>query len=194
MKKITAFFNEYSKLITKLWIYQVTMSVLGLMVSWPLAIMLKEDSKYSLYMTLAVICTAGFFCFLVYDSLNQFGLRYSIRKSKGMVSELPVPADSTGLKIAAFAYAPTALLILIYVIFFLCGFAQGQGVMVSVIYIVPIHSMYNAGWLALSGQHEVVRMIFTVATLIPATFFSWLGYYLGVRNKGVLFREKVNKE
>ena len=194
MKKITAFFNEYSKLITKFWIYQVTMSVLGLMVSWPLAIMLKEDSKYSLYMTLAVICTAGFFCFLVYDSLNQFGLRYSIRKSKGMVSELPVPADSTGLKIAAFAYAPTALLILIYVIFFLCGFAQGQGVMVSVIYIVPIHSMYNAGWLALSGQHEVVRMIFTVATLIPATFFSWLGYYLGVRNKGVLFREKVNKE
>jgi len=192
MKKIIAFFNEYSKLITKFWIYQVTMSVLGLMVSWPLAIMLKDDPKYSLYMTLAVICTAGFFCFLVYDSLNQFGLKYSIRKSTA--SELPVPEDSIGLKIAAFAYAPTALLILIYFIFFLCGFGQGQGVMVSVIYIVPIHSMYNAGWLALSGQHEVARMVFTIATLIPASFFSWLGFYLGVRNKGVLFREKVNKE
>lgn len=192
MKKIIAFFNEYSKLITKFWIYQVTMSVLGLMVSWPLAIMLKDDPKYSLYMTLAVIFTAGFFCFLVYDSLNQFGLKYSIRKSTA--SELPVPEDSIGLKIAAFAYAPTALLILIYFIFFLCGFGQGQGVMVSVIYIVPIHSMYNAGWLALSGQHEVARMVFTIATLMPASFFSWLGFYLGVRNKGVLFREKVNKE
>ncbi len=194
MKKLITFFKEYSKLITKFWVYQVTMSVLGLMVSWPLAIMLKGDSNYTLYMTIAVIFTAGFFCFLVYDYMNQFGLKYSIRKSKGASNDLPVPKDSLGLKVAAFAYAPTALLVLIYVIFFLCGFEKGQGILVSMIYIIPIHSMYNSGWLALSGQNEIFRMLFSVAALVPATFFSWLGYYLGVRNKGVLFKEKISKE
>lgn len=194
MKKIIAFFKEYSHFITKFWVYQVTMSVLGLMVSWPLAIMLQNDPKYSLYMTIAVICTAGFFCFMVYDTMNQFGLKYSIRKASGASNSLPVPGDSVGLKVALLAYLPTALLILIYTVFFIIGFERGQAVMVSIIYIVPVHSMYNAGWLALSGQKEVIRMLFTIASLIPATFFSWLGYYLGVRNKGVIAREKVNKE
>ena len=66
--------------------------------------------------------------------------------------------------------------------------------MAAIIYMIPIHSMYNAGWLALSDLGEAVLVIYTVLTLVPIPVFAWLGYYLGVRDKGVIAREKVNKE
>lgn len=194
MKKLITFFKEHNSLIINFWINQVVWSVVGLMISWPLSIMLDENENYSLYMWLALVFTAGIFCFRVYDMLNQFGLKYSIRKNNPSYTSESIPTDSFGLKIALFGYAPTVLLVILYAIFFLAGFDKGSATMVSVIYIVPIHSFYNAGFLALSGVAEGWRLLYTVLSLAPAILFGWLGYYLGVRDKGVIAREKANKE
>ncbi len=194
MKNFVAFFKNNSKLITDAWVNQVVWSVVGLMISWPLSIMLDKDPNYSLYMAIAAAFTAGIFWFRIYDILNQYGLKFSIRKSKSVSEELCVPSDSFGLKIGLFAYAPTVLLIVIFVIFSIIGFETGRGIMAAIIYIIPIHSMYNAGWLALSGLDEIFRVIYTVLTVLPIPFFAWLGYYLGVRDKGVIAREKASKE
>ena len=192
MKNLNAFFKQNSKLIIDFWVNQVVWSVVGLMVSWPMSIMLNKDPNYSLYMGLAAAFTAGIFWFRIYDILNQHGLKYAIRKSSGEGSQ--IPSDSFGLKIGLLSYAPTILLILIFVVFSLIKLENGQAIMAAVIYMVPIHSMYNAGWLALSGFDEIVLVIYTLLTILPIPFFAWLGYYLGVRDKGVIAREKVNKE
>ena len=81
MKKFMAFFKEHSSLIVNFWINQVVWSVVGLMISWPLSMILDENKNYSLYMWLVLVFTAGLFCFRVYDMLNQFGLKFSIRTS-----------------------------------------------------------------------------------------------------------------
>lgn len=194
MKKLIAFFKEHNSLLVNFWINQVVWSVVGLMISWPLSIMFDESENYSLYMWLALVFTAGIFCFRVYDMLNQFGLKFSIRKNNPAYTGNSIPTDSFGLKIALFGYAPTFLLVLLYAIFFLVGFDKGTPIMVAIIYMLPIHSFYNAGFLALSGVAEGWRLLYTVLSLAPAIVFCWLGYYLGVRDKGVIAREKANKE
>ncbi|MBQ3598506.1 MAG: hypothetical protein II987_04495 [Clostridia bacterium] len=194
MKKLIAFFKQNSKLIVDFWVNQVVWSVVGLMVSWPMSIMLNKDPNYSLYMGLAAAFTAGIFWFRIYDMLNQHGLKYAIKRNKGSSEQLNIPSDSFGLKIGLFAYAPTILLVLIFAAFSIFNFESGRAIMAAVIYMIPIHSIYNAGWLALSDLGETVLVIFTVLTLIPIPCFAWLGYYLGVRDKGVIAREKVNKE
>ncbi len=194
MKNLIEFFKRNSKLITDFWINQVVWSVVGLMVSWPLSLILNKNSNYSLYMALAAVFTAGIFWFRIYDMLNQYGLKFAIRKSKYKGNDLYIPSDSFGLKIGIFAYAPTVLLILLFVIFSIFNLENARAIMASIIYIIPIHSMYNAGWLSLSGLDEYIRIIYTVLTILPIPFFAWLGYYLGVRDKGVIAREKANKE
>lgn len=194
MKNLIAFFKQNSKLIIDFWVNQVVWSVVGLMVSWPMAMILSKDSNYSLYMGLAALFTAGIFWFRIYDMLNQHGLKYAIRKNRSSCEGLHIPSDSFGLKIGLFSYAPTILLILIFVVFSIVKFENGRAIMAGIIYMIPIHSMYNAGWLALSELGETMRIIYTVLTIIPIPFFAWLGYYLGVRDKGVIAREKVNKE
>lgn len=194
MKNLNAFFKQNSKLIIDFWVNQVVWSVVGLMVSWPMSIMLNKDPNYSLYMGLAAAFTAGIFWFRIYDILNQHGLKYAIRKSRSSGEGSQIPSDSFGLKIGLLSYAPTILLVLIFVVFSLIKLENGQAIMAAVIYMIPIHSMYNAGWLALSGFDEIVLVIYTLLTIIPIPFFAWLGFYLGVRDKGVIAREKVNKE
>lgn len=194
MKNLIAFFKNNSKLIIDFWVNQVVWSVVGLMASWPLSMILNKDPNYSLYMGLAAVFTAGIFWFRIYDMLNQHGLKYAIRKNRSTGEALSVPSDSFGLKIGLFAYAPTALLVIVFTAFSIFNFEGGRAIMAAIIYMIPIHSMYNAGWLALSDLGEAVLVIYTVLTLVPIPVFAWLGYYLGVRDKGVIAREKVNKE
>ena len=124
MKKFMAFFKEHSSLIVNFWINQVVWSVVGLMISWPLSMILDENKNYSLYMWLVLVFTAGLFCFRVYDMLNQFGLKFSIRKNNPAYTSESIPSDSFGLKIALIGYAPTILLVLLYAIFFLPSITQ----------------------------------------------------------------------
>lgn len=195
MKKIFNFAKSNSGLIFKLWVDQLIWSVVGLMVSWPLAIILSENENYSLFMGLAGIFTVAIYCFRFYDIFNQIGLKYSIRKCNSSYEQSTIPSDTYGLKVAAIAYIPTAILVILYTIFSIISFnGNAQGVLAAILYIVPIHSMYNCGFLALSGLSESVRTLYTVLALLPAPFFAWLGYYLGIRNKGVIAREKVSKE
>ena len=194
MKKFIAFFKANSSLITNFWINQVVWSVVGLMISWPLSIIFNESPNYGIYMGIAALFSAGIFWFRIYDILNQYGLKFSLRKAKKSDEELGVPSDTFGLKIGAIAYIPTAILVLLFVIFSIIEFNSGTVVTVSALYMLPVHSMYNAGWLALSELNVIWRIIYTVLALFPAPLLAWLGFYLGVRDKGVIAREKSSKE
>ena len=134
MKKFIAFFKANSSLITNFWINQVVWSVVGLMISWPLSIILNESPNYGIYMGIAALFSAGIFWFRIYDILNQYGLKFSLRKAKKSDEELGVPSDTFGLKIGAIAYIPTAILVLLFVILSIAEFNSGTVITVSALF------------------------------------------------------------
>lgn len=194
MKSIIALYKRYMRLITKFWVNQVTMAVLGLMVSWPLSIFISESSNYSLFMALSSVITAGFFCFLVYDSANQYGLRFAVRLASPECDRSAIPPSHAGLTISLLAYVPTMLLTILYVIFWIFPVGDAQGVMTVLLYIIPVHSMYNGLYLAVSDMASWLQPVVTVLAFVPACFFGWLGFRLGLQDKGCIVREKQSRE
>ncbi len=194
MKKFITFFKENGSIVWKFILYQIVWSVMGIMVSWPVSIIFSEHENKSLFLALACCFTAGIFCFQVYDMTNQIGLKYSIRKNNPAYTSESIPNNFYGLKIALLAYIPTMLLVLLYVAFYMFGGLDAKNVMIAILYMLPVHSVYSSGFLAIPESAEVFRVLYTVLSLVPAIFFTWLGYFLGLKDKGSVAREKASKE
>jgi len=178
--RIFAPYNTYSAHIFKFWVNQITMSALGLLVAFAVNL---TDGIILLQIVLASF-PIGFMCFLVYDYMFQFGQKDSVSIQAGRID-----FDKLfGLKIYAYAYAPTFLFILLTLIFTVCGVADVPAITAVLYYLL---NAYNLGffWIIGSALPQYVTMLIM---MIPVGVATFLGYYLGAKDKPILKMLGIN--
>ncbi|MEG2003113.1 MAG: hypothetical protein RR057_00775, partial [Clostridia bacterium] len=80
MQKIKELFYDYGKYFKKFWVFQVVISLLGIMVTWPLTTYAEMHKEMGIipYVFAFVFC-GGMFCFLVYDTFFQIGQKEAMK-------------------------------------------------------------------------------------------------------------------
>lgn len=177
MKNFFSLYVTYSKYIFKFWVTQISMSAFGLLVSMASIATISNptDSKWM------VICSAvfaiGFLSFLLYDMMFMRGLNDSPLLKKYDNNEKP--NIWLGLKIALLSYAPTILITLIAIIFYIIDIKPVYIVSKSILLFV-IHGTYNGFFWLLSDTIPEVMIL--ILSLFPAIISCTLGYYLGLKD------------
>ena len=189
--KIKSYFLENSHIIRKFWINQFAASVLGIMVTWPANIITEKYPAMGILPTLAALLfCGGFFCFLIYDVIYEEANKDYIR----ITNQKETYDGYKALKLIMFSYAPTILLAVLAVLFFVINFGDGSAI-VSILLNTLIHGMYVGLFFVLpSGINPLAFPLGILATV----FFGCLAYFLGVRDltlRGVFgIKVKQNKE
>ena len=75
MKKFLSLYTQNLKEMRKFWINQFTISVFGVMITWPCMAMVGTNGENDFVLLLAALFAGGFFCFLEYDVFFQRGAR-----------------------------------------------------------------------------------------------------------------------
>ena len=194
MKKFLSLYTQNLKEMRKFWINQFTISVFGVMITWPCMAMGGTNGENDFVLLLAALFAGGFFCFLEYDVFFQRGARDVTKNING---DCP-PNKLTGLKLGFFAYLPTILFAALALLFFALDFSGGYLVCPSVLNFI-IHAMYS-GLVAYVNSDTLpfLQPLVLALSLLPGLFSCFLGYYIGASDKtlrGILgFKVKVNKE
>ena len=121
MKKFLSLYTQNLKEMRKFWINQFTISVFGVMITWPCMAMVGTNGENDFVLLLAALFAGGFFCFLEYDVFFQRGARDVTKNING---DCP-PNKLTGLKLGFFAYLPTILFAALALLFFALDFRGG---------------------------------------------------------------------
>lgn len=191
MNYLKNLYTDYRKIFTKFWTFQIVISLLGVMITWPLSALANSNPEYSalIYISAVIFC-GGMFCFLVYDTFFQLGAKEYIKTQNKTITYEPLK----GLKMTAIAYSPTMLIILLSVIFYFTGLGDAFA-STSVILNIVIHAMFSG--LIFIFPDSMIWLAF-VLSAIPALVAGFLGYFIPLQNKtirGMLgFKVKINKE
>lgn len=184
MGKIKEFFIANSTQFRKFWVNQIAISLLGIMITLPMLTLEKNHPDLGTWPELlaAVFC-GGMFCFLIYDMTYALGAKDYIR----VHHQNAEPDKNRALKICVLAYAPTILVTLCAVIFFVLGriipdtFGNPYAV-TSIIMNMAIHAMYSGLFFYLPESFNVIA--FPIGIIITV-FFGWLGYYMSTHDKSL---------
>ncbi len=170
ISKIISPYLTYSAHIFKFIVNQVTMSALGLIVF--VAYLAVRDIP--VLNIIIGLFPAGFFWFLIYDAMFEFGHKDSVSIEAGKIKF----DKMFGAKIFFFSYLPSLILILINIIISLFG-ANANGVTAIAYYIL---NAFNFGLVSLMNEIFKSTCITMVILCIPPLVFCTLGYYLGARD------------
>lgn len=194
MKKFLSLYTQNMKEMRKFWINQFTISVFGVMITWPCMAIVGSNDENNSVLVLATLFAGGFFCFLEYDVFFQRGARDATKNIHGGCP----PDKLAGLKLGLLAYLPTILFVVLALLFFAIDFGGGYMVCSSVLNFV-IHAMYS-GLVAYvhSDTMPFLQPLVLALSLLPGLLSCLLGYAVGASNKtlrGILgFKVKVNKD
>jgi len=186
--KIKEIFSENSYCFRKFWVYQFVISMLGIMVTLPLSTFISLHPNFGVFpYIIAVIFCGGLFCFLVYDVIYNLGAKDYIRVQSGKAVLQPLK----GLYICLIAYIPTFFVVLLDIIFAVCGLGNAYTVTHVTLNMV-IHAQYSGIMFVLPDELGVIG---DAVSMIFAPFFGFLGYYLAVHDKTLrgIFGIKVKR-
>jgi len=169
LKSFFGLYITYSKYIFKFWVTQITMSAFGLFVS-----MAAIASQSIPFIIGSAIFAIAFFCFLLYDMMFFYGLKKSVRYDE----RIYFLRKNDGLKIALISYAPTVLIALLTVLFYIFQAAVPYAIAKGIIII--IHGTYNSTWYLLADI--MAEPLIAILILIPGIMSCTLGYYLGLKD------------
>ncbi len=179
------FLSENSSIIVKFILTHIVMSVLGIMVGLAI-ISIESGSGFSPLVIISSIFTVGFLCFMHYDDMYFFSVKEGIRlRADGEKIDV-----FKGLKITLVAYSPIILIGLVTIITHLTLGDASDASNISLL----IYYAFQGSFLTLYRISNYVGIIgYIVVSLVPAIFFSTLGYALGVKDKTLrgLFGIKV---
>lgn len=179
IKKLFKPYVDYSSYIFKFWVNQITMSALGLLVSF--AVYLTEGILIA--QIIMALFPVGFMCFLIYDYMFQFGHKHSVSIEAGHMR-----FDKLfGLKIFGLAYAPTFLLIFLTAVFSIFGIPNAPAVTSTIYYLL---NAYNLGFFWLIGS--IPAYVTMLIMMLPIIIACTLGYYLGAIDKPILRMLGIN--
>ncbi len=180
ISKFKNFYLENMKLIHKFLLNQFAISLFGFMVIISTSVISQTA------MIIATVCSALFFCALLYDSAWDEGARDRNRITNGRLQKRPLH----GAKVGIFAYIPSLLFIVpaaVLTIVSLFGVKAVDGVLTvfSTISLFVCHGMYlGFSWL-LAGVFPKAYPLFFLVYLIPAVVAYCIGYYLGTEDKQI---------
>lgn len=178
MEKIKAFISDHFKELKKFWINQFTMSLFGIMITWPCLAYISSHEGTDAIAVIASCFCGGFFCFLVYDVFFQRGAADATKKERGLID----PSPFTGLTVAAVAYIPTFVFIVAANIFYAANIENGYG-FCSVVVNMVIHAMYSGFIWFFNGTNSYLQPLLMFVTLVPTLFSCALGYYMGLSER-----------
>lgn len=179
MKK---FYLDNMSSIHKFIINQIALSLFGIMITWPVS-----DKSLSLILVMGCFSSV-FFCYMQYDNLWSLGALHRNRVINKRMEYVPL----YGLKIATFAYIPSAVIILLcYVsrIFPGVEFFDNLYLIMDVIFTFLLNGMYSGFHIALNevigeGFANLLPWVFPLF-LLPGLAVGTLAYYLGVNDKQI---------
>ena len=176
--RLKEFFLANSTQFKKFWVNQIAISLLGLMVTLPVVTLEQNNPELGNWPELlAALFCGGMFCFLTYDVMYALGAKDYIR-----VHNQNAPEDKQkALKICSLAYAPTAFVALLAIIFFVSGLSDAYGV-TSVIMNMAIHAMYSGLFFFIPDSVNVLAFPLSICITV---FFGWLGYYMSTHDKSL---------
>lgn len=176
LSEIKILFTENFACFRKFWVYQFVISLLGVMVTLPLSAFISLHPEFGIipYIAALIFC-GGMFCFLIYYTMFEQGARDYIRVTAHKAEAEPLK----GLWISLIAYAPTAVIALLDVIFALCSWGTGYTI-THVTLNVVIHAQYSAFMYLFPTS---LGFIGDFISLIFAPLFGFLGYWLASHDK-----------
>lgn len=189
--KIKSIYVANSTILRKFWVNQFAISLLGVMVTWPLSVLAQNQPSLGILPELfAFLFCGGLFCFLIYDLFYQLGAKDYIKVNhQNMVYD-----KYKALKITAVAYIPTIAVTLFSFVFFFVNVGNGYAV-TSLIMNVIINAMYSGLFFVLPDSINIIAF---PAGILITTFFAFLGYYLSSHDKYLRsffgLSVKINKE
>ncbi|MBO5788323.1 MAG: hypothetical protein J6R42_00090 [Clostridia bacterium] len=179
------FFKRNSYEITKLFIYQIGMTMLGLILTFATS-MYQQDQTSTLTL-LSGIFVALFYLYLIYVAMWDIGARDKIRIDAGRQVNDP----TLGLKLMLYAQVPNfffALMIWLGAICLKIGGSFG-GSLGGLLYGIgqPIALFTQGMYFGIICQFFQKEALFIVAltftlTPIPALLASYIGYLFGLRD------------
>lgn len=191
------YFREHSKLISRLFINQVGMTIFGMILT--MAIMRSTDNNVALTVAVSIFSTL-FYLSLIYNVMWEEGARNVIRVNAGRMERIPC----FPLKAALFAASPNfvlaALLILSYVLAFPIGLEFGRS-LYAVLHIilaffeamyVGLFSVILDAFPVLATQSLVACLLYALSSL-PMILVSVLAYRLGEKNLYIFGKRKPKK-
>jgi len=170
LKKFFGLYITHSKYIFKFWVTQVTMSAFGLFIGFP-----SIATEKNWLIVISSIFAIAFLVFLLYDMMFMYGLSESVRVYK----DGRTPDKLKGLKIAMLSYAPTILIITLYIISILFNLQIVFIITQSIMHFV-IHGTYFLFFYILADS--IPLTLIAIITLIPGIAACTLGYYLGEKD------------
>lgn len=175
------FFKKYSYEITKLFIYQIGMTIFGLILG--MASMMSRNGMQNTFTLFVGLFSACFYLYLVYAVVWEMGAKDKIRVESGKKERDPW----LGFKFMTCAQIPNILVVLVM----WCGtiayyanegignmlFNIGQPIAIFTqgMYLGIIMQFFTKGFMILNST------LYTLA-IIPALVASTLGYYFGLKD------------
>lgn len=180
------FFREHSKLISRLFVNQIGMTVFGLVLT--LAVMRAADNNTALTVGVSVFSIL-FYLFLIYNVMWEKGARDVVRIESGKEEKKPFFA----LKVSAAASIPNFVLALLLFLFYLLGTAAGLPIgqtLYTVMHIILglFEAMYVGlfgailGLVETDGTRYLLACILYLLSSLPMILVSVGAYALGMHN------------
>ncbi len=191
------YFREHSKLISKLFINQVGMTIFGLVLT--MAVMRSTGNNPTLTVMVSVFSILFYLC-LIYNVMWEEGARNIIRVKAGRMEHIPCFSLKASLWASVPNLALAFLLIVSYLLAFPCGldFARSvYGVLHIVLALfeamyVGLFSIVLDAFPDVAVQSLVACGLYT-ASSIPMILVSMLAYRLGEKNIYLLGKRAPKK-
>ena len=197
MKK---FWNEYGKLIKRMWLNLFGAAVFGFSVLFCAQALVRDDNSHNFIYVIAGIISAVFYGYLLYLLAWEAGAKDKIRADGGRTE----PCPNRGLKIALVYTIPAAVFIAVYLVTSIVYHATGTdnkaflsvlnfSGMIGQAFQMPfvcfgILLFGNLGVNIAKTGDTLPYALFLAATLAPAVLVIWLGYLFGYHGK---FKSKM---
>lgn len=191
------YFREHSRLISRLFINQVGMTIFGVILT--LAVMRSTDNNLTLTVAVSIFSILFYLC-LIYNVMWEEGARNVIRVNAGRMEKIPC----FSLKAALFASVPNfvlaALLVLGYVLAYPLALDFGKSLYATMHIILGLfEAMYVGLFGAVLGafpdtatQSLVACGLYTLSSL-PMILVSMLAYRFGEKSIYIFGKRKPKK-
>ena len=191
------YFREHSKLITKLFINQVGMTIFGLVLT--MAVMRSTGNNPTLTVAVSIFSILFYLC-LIYNVMWEEGARNIIRVNAGRMERIPC----FSLKAALWASVPNLALALFMLVCFVFAFPFGNELALSLYTALHIilglfEAMYVGLFSAIlevfpaTETQSLMACVLYFLSSLPMMLVSMLAYFLGERNIYLLGKRAPKK-
>ena len=191
------YFREHSKLISRLFINQVGMTIFGVILT--MAVMRSTDNNVALTVAVSIFSIIFYLC-LIYNVMWDEGARNIIRVKAGRMERIPCFSLKAALLASVPNLALAALLLISYLLAFPLNLVFARSIYAALhIILAFFEAMYLGLFSAILGTFPDVALQSLVAcglyvlSSLPMILVSMAAYRLGEKNVYIFGKRKPKK-